>query len=644
MRLASTRLLLGMICLAVLTSCHDKNTTLVVPVAFQFDQPIYGWVEDRLATQDDSGLKIFAKDGTEIVFENWSRVFSCGGILFGEEQGGAKAHFACNGVHSGVYVSGIDFFDGGAENDFGNTSLVPQLSSNDTDSLGYINKQHIWVIPPEYVLMDTILGYGRETFSEGIAIPCNKDGSNIMLSETGTLNTLCAPNDEPSPVGFQNGLLKMRATNYEWVGLDLEERNYYYYITKENRFLNAGQRFEDAHDFSEQLAAVKQNGKWGYINTDGQVVINFQYNMAGDFHNGKAVVSDKEQSVFYINEFGDPITQPVQGYEFTGEAYGGSIKVKAAGANTHLIDEFGNIITKQAADYFWDEDNKVWCAYLPDKSGHMVVVLPNGENLFSDYYFRFYDTVCIGETNSKDVLYDLTTGDQLLIASNIGAFEEGLASCQDTLGNYGYIGKSGDWVIPPHLKKITLSQNGFAVQENVRMFHGGLAIALYDGNQIMMYNPLVYPDGWVSDEFERATSLGLSNSEQQSEQLSKQQLADLISSFQDLIQHHKVDGVFSESIHFSTPEDYLYGLELSNIITREDVAVIFCRLAQSMGEVTANYCGFYEDQSLLTYPSEVNYIASLGLFDIEGNIFGPHEPVSYREASILFLRFFEALM
>lgn len=49
-------------------------------------------------------------------------------------------------------------------------------------------------------------------------------------------------------------------------------------------------QYEDAQLFCEGLAAVKKDGKWGYIDTDGKVVIPFQYDQAYHFNEGKAVV------------------------------------------------------------------------------------------------------------------------------------------------------------------------------------------------------------------------------------------------------------------------------------------------------------------------------------------------------------------
>ena len=61
-------------------------------------------------------------------------------------------------------------------------------------------------------------------------------------------------------------------------------------------------QYEDAEPFSEGLAAVKRDGKWGYIDTEGQTVIPFQYERAYDFSEGYAVVSPNivEQNVYEL--------------------------------------------------------------------------------------------------------------------------------------------------------------------------------------------------------------------------------------------------------------------------------------------------------------------------------------------------------
>lgn len=61
--------------------------------------------------------------------------------------------------------------------------------------------------------------------------------------------------------------------------------------------------FEDAKSFSEGLASVKKDGKWGCIDTKGATVIPFQYDNAISFDNGLATVG-KEGKYGYIDTKG----------------------------------------------------------------------------------------------------------------------------------------------------------------------------------------------------------------------------------------------------------------------------------------------------------------------------------------------------
>lgn len=65
--------------------------------------------------------------------------------------------------------------------------------------------------------------------------------------------------------------------------------------------------YEDIHPFSEGLAAVKKNGKWGFIDTCGNLVIPFtdEYVPTYVFSDGLAVVSTKGGKYGYINTKGE---------------------------------------------------------------------------------------------------------------------------------------------------------------------------------------------------------------------------------------------------------------------------------------------------------------------------------------------------
>ena len=66
--------------------------------------------------------------------------------------------------------------------------------------------------------------------------------------------------------------------------------------------------FDDARDFKEGFAAVKKDGKWGYINTKGEQIVKCKFDGAGNFSEGFAVVF-KDGKCGYINTKGEQIVE-----------------------------------------------------------------------------------------------------------------------------------------------------------------------------------------------------------------------------------------------------------------------------------------------------------------------------------------------
>ena len=80
-------------------------------------------------------------------------------------------------------------------------------------------------------------------------------------------------------------------------------------------------KYEDAKIFSDDLAAVKQNGKWGYIDKTGKTVIPFQFDKAYPFSEGLAIVGKIEQRDGYhwtgeLDEWGNWVME-----DGTGDVY-----------------------------------------------------------------------------------------------------------------------------------------------------------------------------------------------------------------------------------------------------------------------------------------------------------------------------------
>lgn len=72
-------------------------------------------------------------------------------------------------------------------------------------------------------------------------------------------------------------------------------------------------QYDSAYWFTDGLAAVKQNGKWGFINLKGKLVTPLQYDAVEPFFDGLALVKQNGKYGF-INTAGD-VAIPLQ-YDF----------------------------------------------------------------------------------------------------------------------------------------------------------------------------------------------------------------------------------------------------------------------------------------------------------------------------------------
>lgn len=75
-------------------------------------------------------------------------------------------------------------------------------------------------------------------------------------------------------------------------------------------FIAAVHQYDELYPFSEGLAAVKKDGKFGYINTKGELVIPCQFDKACDFSDGLAIVMDDEYNIKILDIDGSVKSTP----------------------------------------------------------------------------------------------------------------------------------------------------------------------------------------------------------------------------------------------------------------------------------------------------------------------------------------------
>lgn len=145
---------------------------------------------------------------------------------------------------------------------------------------GYIDKEGEVIIQPQFTV--------AKDFSEGLAM--------VQVGEYGT-----------AKVGYidKTGKLVI-APQFDSVYDVIKTPND---VSKPLRYYRSGRE----RDFSEGMAAVKINEKWGYINKLGQIVIPTQFVYAGQFKEGLAAVALRKgnKRVYgFINKSGQFTVQP----------------------------------------------------------------------------------------------------------------------------------------------------------------------------------------------------------------------------------------------------------------------------------------------------------------------------------------------
>ena len=171
---------------------------------------------------------------------------------------------------------------------------------------GILNIECDIILPLEYSLHE-MKPYGYLAISlrneSGLTGLIGTDGKTIVdckYKEFGILTQWNPINDETYVYKPSEGLCIVQLTNNKYGFFDIESRKELFCI------------YDDVKPFSEGFACVKKNGKYGYINRLGEIVIDFVYKDAFPFEGSIARVvcctDERENYYALINRKGELIT------------------------------------------------------------------------------------------------------------------------------------------------------------------------------------------------------------------------------------------------------------------------------------------------------------------------------------------------
>jgi len=270
------------------------------------------------------------------------------------------------------------------------------------------------------------------------------------------------------------------------------------YIDKTGKIVIKPQ-FEYAYNFSEGLAVIGKGRKtsyscerYGYIDENGEIVIETIFDYATPFHNGLAEVEiNKNWGV--IDKRGEWVIKPL--FHFLGEFSEGLALAKVAENEKYCyIDKFGTIVIKPQ-DWGWVQSFSEGLARIEmrgygqkgkqgyiDKTGK-IVIEPQFEEArcFSEglaAVYLGYDKgyAYIDKTGSVVMKPKISPGEEV---GETGDFSEGLAwvSVWDSKRSdkkYGYIDKTGQFVIKPQFDGV-LDEYNYEYNFKSSNFSEGLA-------------------------------------------------------------------------------------------------------------------------------------------------------------------------
>lgn len=220
-------------------------------------------------------------------------------------------------------------------------------------------------------------------------------------------------------------------------------------------------RFDEARWFSEGLAPIRIGSDWGYIDTNGKIIINPSFFSASGFSDGIAevgiywkgrrIVDSTVGYSGYINKNGQLITN--QRFDLAWSFSEGLAKVKTEDRKRGFIDSTGKIVVY--ADTYGSGFSNGRALFktrgnMPesrtgfiDKTGKVVIpAIFHGGEEFSE------GLACVYDENGSGFIDIYGKAVIPLKYENCGSFSEGLASVLIN-GLVGFIDKSGKIVIQP---------------------------------------------------------------------------------------------------------------------------------------------------------------------------------------------------
>ena len=208
-----------------------------------------------------------------------------------------------------------------------------RVCANDCFRCGMINRTGSYVLEPIY-------GYIEPTFSDG-STRATLSGFNLVIGRNGETLFKCSrpsPEDQiddfTSPYGVAN-VRRRKAKSF--------------YINRQGERLTNGTLDAMNNRFRWGRGLVERSGRFGFVDSTGQLVIETKFMEAGEFHQGHAQVRLNSRKKGIIDRRGDLISDP--NFHLDEEAHLGLIRFRSFSARKEgFLDEAGCVVIEPQFD------------------------------------------------------------------------------------------------------------------------------------------------------------------------------------------------------------------------------------------------------------------------------------------------------
>lgn len=200
-------------------------------------------------------------------------------------------------------------------------------------------------------------------------------------------------------------------------------------------------QFDNLREFSDDLAAFKRAGSWGFIDRQGEISIIDKYGEAGDFSEGLAPVA-VNGSWGFINKKGEMVVPPH--YEAAGTFAEGLAPVKRFGFWGYIDTTGKEVIDTQFGEAGSFSEGLAAISLKPMYYDPHRYKLPDGQ-------WGFIDKT--GKVVIKPTFSDVESFKNGMAEVRTGSFDPG--NIQALYGHYGLLKPDGTFLLPPEYGQLS---------------------------------------------------------------------------------------------------------------------------------------------------------------------------------------------